>query len=96
MECMIHFGKRSSVCKYSVSFFIIVNNFFNFSFNVNIFSERDLRPFVFLFIQVFFHGQMLLSFYMSDAKNKCCTARQVGEKISDFSNIPIVKGFLIK
>ena len=34
--------------------------------------------------------------YMSDVKYNCCTARQMGEKLSDFSNVVIVKGLLVK
>ena len=33
---------------------------------------------------------------MSDVKYNCCTARQMGGKLSDFSNVVIVKGLLIK
>lgn len=33
---------------------------------------------------------------MSDVKYKFCTARQTDEKLSDFSNVPVVKGLLIK
>ena len=47
-------------------------------------------------ISSLFHGQFLLSFYMSDVKYNCCTARHMGEKLSDFSNVPNVKGLLIK
>ena len=43
-----------------------------------------------------FHGPFLLPFYISDVKYDCCTARQMGEKLSYFSNIPVVKGLLIK
>ena len=44
-----------------------------------------------------FHGQFLLYFYMSDVRyNNYRTARKMGEKLSDFSNVPNVKGLLIK
>ena len=96
---MIQFGKRSSGCKYSVSFFIIVNKIFTVAWcKYNFFWKRfaSLRFSIFKKFQVFFHGHLLLSFYMSDVKYNCCTARQMGEKLSDFSNVVIVKGLLVK
>ena len=47
-------------------------------------------------ISSFFHGQFLLSLYMSDIKYTSCTGRHMGEKLSDFSNVPNIKGLLIK
>ena len=47
-------------------------------------------------ISSLFHGQFLLSLYMSDIKYTSCTARHMGEKLSDFSHVPNIKGLLIK
>ena len=47
-------------------------------------------------ISSLFHGQVLLSLYMSDIKYTSCTARHMGEKLSDFSHVPNIKGLLIK
>ena len=80
-------------------FFIIVNKIFTVAWcKYNFFWKRlaSFRFSIFKKFQVFFHGQLLLSFYMSDVKYNCCTARQMGEKLSDFSNVVIVKGLLIK
>ena len=33
---------------------------------------------------------------MSDIKYTSCTGRHMGEKLSDFSNVPNIKGLLIK
>ena len=47
-------------------------------------------------ISSLFHGQFLLSLYMSDIKYTSCTARHMGEKLFDFSHVPHIKGLLIK
>ena len=95
---MREFGKRSSGCNYSESFFIIVNNC---SLMEIIFFQRDLYGGIpsFSYFQTIsspFHSQFFLSFYMSDVKYNSYAARQIGEKSSDFSNVPNIKGLLIK
>ena len=94
---MREFGKRSSGCNYSESFFIIVNNC---SLMEIIFFQRDLYGSILSFsyfhtISSPFHSQFFLSFYMSDVKYNFCTARQMGVKVSDFSNVPNITGLWI-